>query len=175
MSESPLSHLCPGEYPWLLAMTALATYLCVPETDQMPAIGAMVLALAVVELIARRASGAIVQIVAAAIVLWSGLYGATGRGSAIVGAIFAFWPLVLVASAVLWLRWRERPAVRVLQRFGVGLIGGVAAVAVARTGALQPAVRPALVAVAVAGVVSAVLALAIVSQPGRTGEGRRTR
>ena len=42
MPESPLSHLCPGEYPWLLAMTALAIYLCVPETDQMAAIGVMV-------------------------------------------------------------------------------------------------------------------------------------
>ena len=169
--ESPLSHLCPVEFPWLLGMTALATYLCVPETDQMPAIGVMVASLAVIELIARRPSGTSVQVVAAAIVLWSGLYGATGRESAVVGALFAFWPLVLVGGAALWLRGRERPVAGRLQRWGIGLTGGIAAVAVARTGAIQPTVGPALVAAGVAAVASIVLCLLVLRRPGRTGDG----
>jgi hypothetical protein len=75
------------------------------------------------------------------LVMWSGLFGATGRESALVGALFAAWPLVLVLAGV------GSPVV-------AAGVGSVAAVAVARTGALQPTVRPALVAVAVAVFVS---------------------
>ena len=167
MTELPLSNLSPVEFPWLLGMTALATYLCVPETDQMPAIGAMVASLAVVELIARRPSGTVVQLVASAIVLWSGLYGATGRQSAIVGAFFAFWPLVLVGGTALWLRWRELPVARRSERWAVGLTGGIAAVAVARTGALQPTIRPALVAAGIAAVASIAVCGLILGRPRR--------
>jgi len=165
--ESPLSNLSLVEFPWLLGMTALATYLCVPETDQMPAIGVMVASLAVIELVTRRPSGTVVRVVAAAIVLWSGLYGATGRQSAIVGALFAFWPFVLVGGSALWLRWRELPVARRSERWAVGLTGGIAAVAVARTGALQPTIRPALVAGGIAAVVSIAVCGLILGRPRR--------
>ncbi len=93
----------PGEVPALLGLTAIAIYGCVPETsNQMPAIGVMLASLFVIELIARRPSAPLVHAVAAGIVLWSGLYGATGRESAIVGALFAFWPLVLVVIVCHW-------------------------------------------------------------------------
>ena len=84
------------------------------------------------------------------LVMWSGLFGATGRESALVGALFAAWPLVLVLTGV------GSPVV------AAGL-GSVAAVAVARTGALQPTVRPALSAVAVAVFVT--LAALAVARP----------
>ncbi len=45
----------PGEVPALLGLTAIAIYGCVPETDQMPAIGVMLAALFVIELVARQA------------------------------------------------------------------------------------------------------------------------
>jgi hypothetical protein len=145
----------PGELPVLLGWAAVAIYGCVPETDQMPTIGAMVAGLFVIERVTRLPSALPIQLVATAIVLWSGLYGATGRGSAIVGAWFAFWALVMVlASAGVF---GVRPSV---ERWVIGAIGGVAAVAVARTGAIEPTTGPALVAVAIAAPASLVLAWA---------------
>ena len=98
--------------------------------------------------------------VAVGIVLWSGLYGATGRESAIVGALFAFWPLVLV---VIVCHWPGRAQPRPMTRWIIGLIGGIAAVAVARTGALEPTIGPALLAVAIALPASLAVALVVVS------------
>ncbi len=137
----------PSEYPALLGLAAIAIYGCVPETGQMPAVGALCAGLVVVELITRTPSALTVQALAFVIVFWSGLFGATGRESAIVGALFAFWPLVLVTAAALWPDGRFVP---VAARAAIGLVGGVASVAVARTGALQPTIGPALLAVAVA-------------------------
>ena len=151
----------PGEVPALLGLTAIAIYGCVPETNnQMPAIGVMLASLFVIELIARRPSGLLVHAVAIGIVLWSGLYGATGRESAIVGALFAFWPLVLVVIVCHW-PGREQP--QPTARWIIGLIGGIAAVAVARTGALEPTIGPALIAVAIAVPASLAVALVVVS------------
>ena len=155
----------PGELPFLLAMTAVAIYGCVPETDQMTTIGALLAGLFVVEVVTRMPSAPIVSLTAALIVLWSGLYGATGRGSAVVGAWFAFWPLVLVALAVAVFGPLRLPV-----RLVIGLIGGIAAVAVARTGAIEPTTAPALVAVAVAIPVSLVAAWGVVAISRRYGE-----
>ena len=150
-----------GEVPALLGLSAIAIYGCVPETsNQMPAIGVMLASLFLIELVARRASPLLVQAVAAGIVLWSGLYGATGRDSAIVGALFAFWPPVLVVT-ICQLSRRAQP--RPFIRWTVGLIGGIAAVAVARTGALEPTIGPALIAVAIALPASLAVALGVVS------------
>ena len=151
----------PGEVPALLGVTAIAIYGCVPETNnQMPVIGVMLASLFVIELIARWPSGLLVHAVAAGIVLWAGLYGATGRDSAIVGALFAFWPLVLV---VIVCHRPGRPKPSPMTRWIIALIGGIAAVAVARTGALEPTIGPALVAVAIALPASLGLALAVAS------------
>jgi hypothetical protein len=139
----------PGELPVLLGWAAVAIYGCVPETDQMPTIGALVAGLFVIERVTRLPSALPIQVVAAAIVLWSGLYGATGRGSAIVGAWFAFWPLlVMVALAVV----AEPLPLRV--RWTLGACAALAALVVARTGALATTTSPALAAVAVASTVS---------------------
>jgi hypothetical protein len=159
----------PGEVPALLGLTAIAIYGCVPETGQMPAIGVMLAALFVIELVARRPSGLLVHAVAAGIVLWSGLYGATGRESAIVGALFAFWPLVLV---VLVCHWPGRAQPRMVSRWIIGLIGGIAAVTVARTGALEPTIGPALIAVAITLPTSLAAAL-VVDSISRRNDRRR--
>ncbi len=122
----------------------------------------MVVGLLVVELVTRAPSATVVQLVAGGIVLWSGLYGATGRGSAIVGAWFAFWPLVLVIGSTLTLGPRPSRA-----RWLIGAIGGVAAIVVARSGGIEPTTRPALVAVAIAAPVSIVAAWAAVKLSAR--------
>ena len=72
----------------------------------------------------------------------------------------SFWPLVLVVL-VCYLPGRSQP--RPVVRWIIGLTGGVAAVAVARTGALEPTIGPALVAVAIALPTSAVVALLVVT------------
>ena len=146
---SPRAEFAVGEYPAHLALAAVAIYGCVPETDQMPTIGVLVTGLFLIEVVTRQRSTLVATVLATLVVLWSGLYGANGRGSAVVGAWFAFWPIVLVLgvglavgpvpSGVRWL---------------IGLIGGIAALAVARTGAIEPTVGPALIAVAVAAPVS---------------------
>ena len=149
----------PGEVPALLGLTAIAIYACVPETNnQMPAIGVMLASLFVIELVARQPSAPLVHAVAIGIVLWSGLYGATGRDSAIVGALFAFWPLALV---VIVCHWPGRAEPGPIVRWLIGLIGGIAAVAVARTGALEPTIGPALLAVAIALPTSLAVALGV--------------
>ena len=138
----------PGEVPALLGLTAIAIYGCVPETDQMPAIGVMLAALFVIELITRTPSAPVVHAVA-------------DRHRAVVG------PLRGDRAGV----GHRRRAVRVLAARArrdrvsvagppaaaasacdgaIGLIGGIAAVAVARTGALEPTIGPALLAVAIA-------------------------
>lgn len=150
--------LGPREYPFLLALAAIAIYGCVPETGQMPTIGMLVAGLFVIEVVTRLPSAPVVSLTATLIVLWSGLHGATGRGSAIVGAWFAFWPIVLVTLAALLLGPLRAPV-----RWTIGLIGGVAAVAVARTGGIEPTVAPALVAVVVAAPVSLLAAWVVVT------------
>ena len=157
--------LAPGELPFLLALAAVAIYGCVPETGQMRTIGFLVAGLFLIEVVTRLPSAPVVSVTATLIVLWSGLYGATGRGSAVVGAWFAFWPLVLVVLTAL-LFGPLRLAVRV----AIGLIGGIAAVVVARTGGIEPTTAPALVAVAVAIPVSLAAAGGVVALSRRYGE-----
>jgi hypothetical protein len=146
---SPFPDLGAGEFPVLLGWAALAIYACVPKTGHMPTIGLLIAGLFLAEVATGNRSHWIVHLLATAIVLWSGLYGATGRGSAIVGSLFAFWPIVLVGLASL-IAGPLRPATR----WAVGAIGGAAAIAVARTGGIEPTTGPALVAVAIAVPVS---------------------
>jgi hypothetical protein len=146
----------PGELPALFAGSALAIYACVPETGQMPTIAWMLVGLFTIEVVTGTRSAWSVTALAAGIVLWSGLYGAAGRGSAIVGASFAFWPVVLVVASMLMAN--SRPP----QRWMIGLIGTGAAVAVARTGAIEPNTAPAVVAVAIAAPLSIAAACAVI-------------
>ncbi len=138
----------PGSIPALIGVVQFAIYCCVPETDQIPQVVAAVVVLIALEISAARTMPWWLIVAVFGLVLWSGLFGATGRDSALVGTLFATWPLVLVLVGVL---------------AGVGsprvdaTVGSIAAVAVARTGGLEPTVRPALVAVVVAAVVSMVV------------------
>ena len=166
----------PGLWPLALTTTTIAMYGCVPETDQLPAIALMTLGLAGVEAVTRHRSEPIVFVVAAAIVLWAGLYGATGRASAIVGAWFAFWPVVIVPVVAAlcqpsarirtcWLTQRRMHPV-------IAFIGALAAIGVARTGAIQPTVGPALLAVAIAAPVSLAASIGLLVLTSRhRGEG----
>ena len=159
----------PGEFPVLLGYAALAIYACVPETDQMRTIAWMVVGLVTIELVTRTPSAAVVQLVAGGIVLWSGLYGATGRGSATVGAWFALWPVALVVGSALAF---GLPASRA--RWLIGAIGGIAAFVVARTGGIEPTTTPALLAAAIAAPLSIVTAWAAVKLSARR-DARATR
>ncbi len=161
----------PGVSPLGLTAATVAIYGCVPETTHLPAFGLMTIGLAAVEVVTRQRCAPVVFSVAAALVLWSGLYGATGRDSAVVGTLFAFWPFAIVPIVVA-LTPRQRPLPEPL-RWVVACIGACASVAVARTGALEPTVGPALVAVAVAAPASLIVALGVARLPtGRGDEGR---
>lgn len=137
----------PGHVPMLIGAVQFAIYCCVPETGQIGGTVVAVVVLIAIELAARRSLPWWMHAAVVALVLWSGMFGAAGRTSALVGTLFACWPIVLVA---------------VMPRFSyvAAAIGCIAVIAVARTGALEPTVRPALIAVAVAAPVSAVLAVA---------------
>ncbi len=136
----------PGSIPVLIGVVQFAIYCCVPETDQVPQVVAAVVVLITLEVSAARPMPWWLVMTVFGLVMWTGLFGATGRESALVGTLFATWPLVLVLARV------GSPRV-------AGVIGSIAAVAVARTGGLEPTVRPALVAVAIAALVSAFVVL----------------
>jgi len=136
-----------GFVPALLLGCQASIYLCVPETDQVkPLAGALATAL-LVELASRRHLPWQLYAILTGFVLWSGLYGATGRDSATIGAWFSMWPLVLVVLTP-------------THRYWAAAVGIVAAAIVARTGALQPTAGPALIAVAIALPASIVVAQA---------------
>ncbi len=150
----------PGVLPFVIATSAAAIYGCVPETsNQMPLIGALVTMLMAVEVLYRRQVHIGFHGLVAAMVLWSGIYGATWRQSALIGALSAMWPIVIVP--LVWIVMRRLDRVVEPVRWVIAGLGSAAAVAVARTGALQHTGRPAVVAVAVWGGLSLVVALAI--------------
>lgn len=149
----------PGAVPLAIAAAAVAAYGCVPETDQLTPVGICVGGVALFELASFQRLPIVWHAATAGLVLWAGVYGATGRQSALVGALFAIWP-VLIVPLVAVLRPGLRQA-REPVRWLIALMGAGAAVAVARTGALQPTIGPALVAVAFWGTVSLVVALAV--------------
>jgi hypothetical protein len=153
----------PGVWPLTLTAASIAIYGCVPETTHLPAFGLMTIGLAIVEVATRQRSAPIVFCVAAALVLWAGLFGATGRESAIVGAIFAFWPVVIVPIVTVVVPGlRRRPE---LVSWVISAIGAVAAVGVARTGAIEPTVGPAYLAVAIAAPSSLAIAVGVARWP----------
>ena len=156
----------PGTVPLLICAAAASIYLCVPETtNQMPMVGSVVTLVTLAELRSRRQLHIGILGLTAGIVLWSGIYGATGRQSALVGALFSMWPIVIVALAALLVPRLAHVAEPV--RWLVAALGVAAAVTVARTGALEPIIRPAVVAVLVLGGLSlaAAVAIAVLAPP----------
>jgi hypothetical protein len=129
----------PGAVPGLALAAATATYLCVPETDQFKGVALLMIGVGLVEFASREVLPLGWHAALFAVVLWAGLFGATGRASAVVGAVFAGWVLVLPAATAVD---GHEPTRRC-----AGLVAGVAIIAallVARTGALADHVRPAL-------------------------------
>jgi len=151
----------PGTVPLTLLAVAATCFACVPETDHFPMVVVALLVTLFAEVSSRRAAPAWWLCAAGLLVVWAGMYGATGRPSALVGAGFAWWPLF--APAALAARGTRSDAARVAVMAGVG---AVAAVAVGRTGALADSVGPAVVAVAVAAPASAA-AMVVVWRYGR--------
>ena len=101
----------PGVAPLTLVAALGAIYLCVPETDQIPVAAIVPVVVVVLELVGRRQVGLEWYAVAAASVLWAGMFGAAGRQSALIGALFAWWAVVLL------------PLVNGLRRLPSGRVG----------------------------------------------------
>jgi hypothetical protein len=155
----------PGTVPLTVVAVAAVSYLCVPETDHILPAAMPAGLVALVELAGRRPSPVWAQGAVALLVLWAGFYGATGRPSALVGAAFAWWPVLAGALIAAALPAGATAGARVPV---VVAIGVVAAGVVARTGALADSIRPALAAAAVAAAVSvlATVATLAVTRPG---------
>ncbi len=124
----------PGVVPATLLLVLAIMYLCVPETDHFEIAALLPLLVAGIELIGRRQVGLEWYAVAGAGVLWAGMLGAAGRQSALVGALFAWWPLVLVV--LVGVVGIVGPIRTPLAAGAVIAIGAVGAAAVARTGGI---------------------------------------
>lgn len=149
----------PGDTPLVLVVPVTASYLCVPETDHLLRVAVVVAIATLAAALARRRVPLIVLALVAAYVLWAGVFGSAGRASALVGAFVAWWPVVLLPLMAWW-----RPALAGASLWVRGLVvvvGGAASIGVARTGALEPTVAPALAATAIALPASLVVAVAI--------------
>jgi hypothetical protein len=153
----PLLH--PGVTPGILVGIAAISYACVPETDHFPWLVVVPVTMAVVELASARRLPFGWIYGAAVVVLWAGIYGATGRQSALVGTVFAWWPIVLLSVVV-----TVRPAfanVAELLRWLVVVFAAVAAGIVSRTGAIESSGESAVAGAAVGAFVSLVAGLAV--------------
>ncbi|HEY5663177.1 MAG TPA: hypothetical protein VIS05_03985 [Ilumatobacter sp.] len=152
------ARLPAGWLPAVIVGVTAVVYACVPETDHIRWIAVLPVTTAVIEfgLRVRLPFGGSYATVA--FVLGAGLYGATGRDSAIVGTLFAWWPFALLtvsAGLAPALRSGSKPVLA-----AIIAVGGAAAGWVARTGGLQPTIAPALGAVAVAASASLVVTVA---------------
>lgn len=151
----------PGVAPLTIVAALVAVYLCVPETDQVPAAAILPLVVVALELVGRRQVVLEWYAVAAASVLWAGMFGATGRQSALVGALFAWWAVALLPLVA---ALRRPPAGQVGTWVGVGIaaVGAVATIVMARTGGIAANGSAAWIAAATLAVVSLVVSLAVV-------------
>lgn len=157
----------PGVAPTSVLLVLAAMYLCVPETDQIPVAATVPLVVIGLEVIGRRQVGLEWYGVAAAAVLWAGMFGSTARPSALVGALFAWWAVGLVSVVGL-----VRPIRSALAAGAVLLIGTAATWAMARTGGIADSGTAAITAAVLAAVVSFVLALVAVHVLDRAGNER---
>ncbi|MEO6125491.1 MAG: hypothetical protein ABIR32_17475 [Ilumatobacteraceae bacterium] len=149
-----------GHLTAVLIIALAAMYGCVPETDHFSVIALVLFTGLVIEMTTRRTMPLVWFAAAGGLVLWAGVYGATGRERALVGALFALWPPVLLGLVV-----RLASPVRVSSRLvcvAIVAVGGVATLVVSRTGALHNGIRPALESAAIAAVASAIVAVVLV-------------
>ena len=154
----PAAHaaLPPGLLLGLVLGSTAVMYACVPETDHFGWIAIAPATLAAIELQRGRRVSSSWIIGVAHLVWWAGIYGATGRESAFVGAWFAWWPTLVVAVMSPWVARIRSPRWLTATVLVAPLV--VATGVVARTGAVEPTVEPALAAVGVAAPASAAVA-----------------
>lgn len=129
----------------LYAGSAFAVYACVPETEQMTEVGLVIAAAAVAEVLRQRLLPVSADAAVAGLLLWSALFGATGRPSALIGGLFALVPLIAVPAVL-----AARPALASAAlpwRWALAVVWIGAAVAVARTGGISRNAAPAWIAV----------------------------
>ena len=156
----------PGVAPLTLVAALVGIGLCVPETDQIPIAALLPLVVVGLEVVGRRQVGIEWYAVAAASVLWAGMFGATGRQSALVGALFAWWAVALVP-----LVHAVRPLKSTAAGVAVAAIGAVAVAVMARTGGIADTGAAAWLSAVVAAAVSFGLALGAAHLiDGRPGE-----
>ncbi len=160
----------PGMVTGLIAVSAVAVYACVPETDHVPSIAVTLAGVAVIERAQGHTIPLLCHAIAAALVLWAGVYGAAGEQRGLIGTLFAFWTVIMPVVVVRFLPRVIGSAGWV--RVGIGGLAGAAALTVARTGALQFGQRPAATAAALWGgaslVVAVIVALVAGSRPSNT-------
>jgi hypothetical protein len=156
----------PGLAPSTIVAALVAVYLCVPETDQIPIAAFVPVVVVALEVVGRRQVGVEWYSVAAASVLWAGMFGAAGRQSALVGALFAWW-----AVGLLPLVHTVRPIRSLPAAVAIAVVGAVAAIVMARTGGIADTGGVAWAAAATVAVVSFMVAIAaatVIDGRGRT-------
>ena len=146
----------PGVAPLTIVAVLLAVFLCVPETDQLPIVALVPVALVSLEIVERRQMPIEWYVVAAATVGWGAVFGATGRQSALAGALFAWWAVLL--PGFISIGWNVASARSALAIAGVGAI---AAAVMARTGGIADSWSIILASVALCGSISLLAAVAI--------------
>jgi len=150
----------PGLVPSLLLGVLVAIGACVPETDQLVLVALAPTSLIAAEIIARRRVADEWYALVAGLIGWGGLYGATGRTSALAGALFAWWAFVLIAFVCR--RWPTIPGATSIAAGGIGV---VASIAMARTGGVSTSDAATIASVVICAVVSvaAVVGLVVLS------------
>lgn len=160
-----MTRLPAGSWTAVWLLVAVAMYGCVPETDHLELIGAVLGGLLLGELANRRSWNWGVHLALASVLIWAVRHGAVGQERALVGGSFAFWPIIVLGALLLVSARASVVGVSVL-------IAGAAALAVSRTGALEPGWSTALRSVAVWGGASAAV-IALVVAVGARPTGRR--
>ncbi len=153
----------PGLAPLPMAAALVAIAGCVPETGPVYLAALVVGVVVAIELATRRQADIVWYAIAAGLVGWVGLWGATGRPSALVGALFAWWAVLLLPLVDLLVGVRTT-----LGAVLVAAVGLVAVVLVARTGGVADSGAPALAAAALvaAGSLVGTVAIAAITRAG---------
>lgn len=156
----------PGVAPLTILAVLAAVALCVPETDQLPIVALLPVALVILEIIERRQLPIEWYAVAATAVGWGAMFGATGRQSALVGALFAWWAVLL--PGFVYSAWRVSSTRSALAIAG---LAAAAAMVMARTGGITDRWSVVFVSGAACSAISLLAAVAIARESATKGDG----
>jgi hypothetical protein len=146
----------------VVASTAVVVA-CVPETDHLWFVGWAVALAAIAELVSRRLAPLAVHALLVGIVGWAAIYGTAGRPGAVVGALFAWWPIVAGPTVALVTGRPRGEAVPEGTWWAIAALAASGSLVVARTGALDVAARAAAIGSAVVAVACVGVGIALVS------------